>query len=273
MNQKPMYTLKICIKGAGEMASGVAVRLYNANVKHILMLETEKPLAVRRKVSFCEAVYLGEQKVENAPAVLVRSHSEVSTAWENEKIAVLVDPEGKAIRDESFDVVIDATMAKRNLGTRISDASLVIGLGPGLEAGRDVHAVIETQRGHDLGRLIYEGFAAENTGIPGNIGGYTKERVLRSSEEGVLQAVAEIGDHVGSGEVIATVNGFEIRTRIDGVVRGLLKHGTPVTEGMKVGDIDPRGVLSYCDTVSEKARALGGAALEAILHFYNMNSR
>jgi xanthine dehydrogenase accessory factor len=166
-------------------------------------------------------------------------------------------------------VVIDAIMAKRNLGTRTSDAPLVIGMGPGFEAGRDVHLAIETNRGHNLGRVLVTGSPEPNTGVPGNIGGYTVERVLRSPGSGIFRATAAIGDLVTAGEPVASVEGLFVTAKISGMIRGLIRDRTRVFPGMKIGDIDPRGTMAHPDTISEKARALGGSVLEAILGRYN----
>jgi xanthine dehydrogenase accessory factor len=166
-------------------------------------------------------------------------------------------------------VVVDAILAKKNLGTRLQEAELVIGLGPGFEAGRDVHMVVETNRGHDLGRIITVGSAESNTGIPGSIGGYSEERVLRAPNAGKFIARRSIGDSVNAGEVIGFVHQAEVRTRIGGVVRGLIRSDTPVTSGLKLGDIDPRGLQRNCCTISDKARSIGGAVLEAVMRVFN----
>jgi xanthine dehydrogenase accessory factor len=259
----------IIIKGAGEMASGVACRLYRANFRRILMLETPSPLAVRRHVSFCEAIHDHQQIVEGIEALRVTSELELQQAWLAGKIAVTVDPRGESIGRYRPDLLIDATVAKRNLGTSMDDAPLVIALGPGFTAGRDCHVVIETNRGHDLGRLISAGSAVANTGIPGNIAGYTGQRVLRAPADGLFTTEKQIGDPVRQGEVIGKVGTAEATAQIDGILRGLIRPGSTVTKGLKIGDVDPRGEASYCDTVSEKARALGGAVLEALLAVYN----
>lgn len=267
--EKALKDRVIVIKGAGEMATGVACRLYRANFRRILMLETPSPLAVRRQVSFCEAIHEKTMTVEGIEAVRVSEEAELQRAWEAGKIAVRVDPQGESIRRYKPDVLIDATLAKRNIGTSAADAPLVIALGPGFVAGRDCHVVIETNRGHDLGRLITAGQAAANTGIPGNIGGYTRERVVRAPADGLFTAARQIGDPVRKGEVIGRVGTAEVTAPIDGILRGLIRPGSRVTGSLKIGDIDPRGEAGYCDTISEKARALGGAVLEALLAAYN----
>ena len=261
--------LNIVIKGAGEMASAVAWRLYRAHLSKILMLETDNPLAVRRAVSFCEAVFDGRQKIEGVEAVRVRGVSDTLSAWKAGKIAVAVDPQWRLSRKIHPDVVVDAILAKSNMGTRLQEAELVIGLGPGFDAGSDVHLVIETNRGHNLGRIIPAGSAESNTGIPGSIGGYTEERVLRASNDGKFIPRKSIGDTVTVDDIIGFVEKTAVGTQIGGVVRGLIRPQTSVKIGMKLGDIDPRGRQDYCFTISEKARAIGGAALEAVLRVFN----
>lgn len=265
-----MKNVKICFKGAGELASGIAHVLYTANLKNICMLELPEPRAVRRNVSFSTAVFEGQFEVETVPATLIQNAAELLATWENQKIAVYVDPLWSILRTTTFDIVIDAIVAKRNLGTRITEATLVIALGPGFTAGKDVHIVIETKRGHDLGRIITAGNAADNTGIPGNIGGFTAERVLRAPVEGYFQSNHSISDRIKKTETIGLVNNQEINAEVNGVLRGLMKSGTYVDKATKIGDIDPRGDESYCNTISDKARTIGGAVLTAILHRFNM---
>ena len=236
--------LIIVIKGAGEMASGVAWRLHMANFQKILMLETDNPLAVRRAVSFCEAVHTGCQIVEEVEALQVQGGSETHQVWENGKIAVAADPQWHLEEEIQPHVVVDAILAKKNLGTRMQEAELVIGLGPGFDAGRDVHMVVETNRGHNLGRIITAGSAEPNTGIPGIIDGYSEERVLRAPIAGIFLARRSIGDSVYADEVIGFVEDAEVRARIGGVVRGLIRSEIPVTNGLKLGDIDPRGAAA-----------------------------
>jgi xanthine dehydrogenase accessory factor len=261
--------LDILIRGAGEMASGVAYRLHRSHFR-VCLLDIAMPLAVRRGVSFSEAVYEGEKEVEGVRAITVRQPEEVASAWEKTKIPLLIDPAGKRARDFlKPDVVVDAILAKKNLGTGIGDAPLVIGLGPGFTAGKDVHLVIETNRGHHLGRVLFEGAAEPDSGTPGEIGGFTTERVLRSSRTGVFHPRLSIGDPVEKGSIVAQVDDIPLMAEINGMVRGLLREGTDVESGMKVGDIDPRGKREHCFTISEKARAIGGGVLEAILYWFN----
>jgi xanthine dehydrogenase accessory factor len=257
--------ITILIKGAGEQASGVAWTLHKAGFRRILLLEVAQPLAVRRRVSFCEAVHDGRQTVEGVTARVVDNDAGMQSAWAEACLAVRVDPHWHCLKTLKAQVVVDAILAKRNLGTHLDEADLVIGLGPGFTAGEDVHRVIETQRGHHLGRVIEKGAAAANSGVPGSIGGYTSERVLRAPAEGVLASRTGIGEMVSAGQTVMTVAGVPVRAGIDGVVRGLIRDGSRVTEGLKVGDIDPRGDVGYCTTISEKARAIGGAVLLAIM--------
>jgi xanthine dehydrogenase accessory factor len=251
------------------MASAVAWRIYMSNIRKILMLESASPLAVRREVSFCEAVHEGRKTVEGVEAIKVDGYDTMRKAWNHGKIAVFVDPDWKMLEHAQANVVIDAILAKKNLGTHKKEAPLVIGLGPGFVAGQDAHMVIETKRGHNLGRIITSGNAAPDTGIPGAIKGYTEERVLRAPCDGEFNARRSIGNPVKRGDGIGTVAAEPVVARIDGVIRGLIRSPVGVRRGLKIGDIDPRGLVDYCNTISEKARAIGGAVLEAILRGYN----
>ncbi len=264
---KPL-DLKILIRGAGEMASGVAYRLYQSHFS-ILMTEIPSPLSIRRAVCFSEAVYEGETEVEGVKAVRIGKTEEIETVWRHRKIPVLVDPDLTVRNRVSFHVVVDAAMAKRNLGTFKDFAPLVIGLGPGFTAGRDVDCVIETNRGHHLARVVREGMAEPDTGIPGSTLGYTVERVLRAPSEGIFRSVKVIGDHIAAGETVGWVGETPMISQIEGVLRGILRDGVSVSKGMKSGDVDPRGQRINCFTISDKARAVGGGVLEAILHRFN----
>ena len=265
----PLNEIIIAVKGAGEMASAVAWRLYMSNFRNILMLETDYPLAVRREVSFCEAVHEGEKEVEQVRALRVQQPDEIKLCWQKNAIAVAVDPQWQTLRAIQPEVIVDAVLAKKNLGTHMNEAPLVIGLGPGFYAGKDVHLVIETNRGHNLGIIITSGEAEPNTGIPGPIGGFAEKRVLRSPGDGKFLSVRNIGDCVNKHEILGSVAGIEIRARIAGVLRGLIRPNSRVTQGLKIGDIDPRGEVSYCFTISDKSRAIAGSVLEAILRSYN----
>jgi len=261
--------LVILIRGAGEMASGVAHRLYQSHFK-ICMVEISHPLAVRREVSFCEAIYEGEKEVEGVRAKFISTPQEIQSVWEGGKIPLLVDPDGKKTRNFlKPDALVDAIIAKKNLGTQMRDAPLVIGLGPGFTAGEDVHIVIETNRGQNLGKMILNGTAEPDTGIPGETGGFTVERVLRTMKKGIFHSHKSIGDRVSKGSVVAVVDDFPVIAKISGMVRGLIRDGVEMRRGMKVGDIDPRGKRELCFTVSDKARAIGGGVLEAILYWFN----
>ncbi len=259
----------VVIRGAGDLATGIAVRLHSAGAS-LVMLDVAVPTAVRRTVCFSEAIRLGEARVEGVTARLAGSPAEAAAIAATGDVAVLVDPEASSIAELRPEVVVDAIIAKRNLGTTRDMAPAVIGVGPGFHAGTssnaDCHAAIETKRGHYLGRVIWDGSPIPNTGVPGNIGGYTKERVLRAPAEGLFEPVAKIGDVVKKGDLVAYVAGEPLYATIDGVLRGLLQEGCPVTLGMKSGDIDPRCSVGHCYTCSDKARAIGGGVLEAILH-------
>ncbi len=255
---------RILIKGAGEMATGVAVRLYQAGFTSLLLLETNKPLAVRRAVSFCEAIYDRKQEVEGITALRLEDQADLAGIWNQKAIAVMADPEWTALSWLAPHVCVDAVIAKKNLGTCLDDAPLVIALGPGFTAGKDAHCVVETNRGHNLGRVFRTGSAQANTGIPGNIGGFTIERVLRAQADGEVEECRQIGESVQAGDIVCRVGGVDDPAAISGVVRGCIRSGIVVRKGIKLGDIDPRNTQEYCFTVSEKARALGGSVLEAI---------
>ncbi len=261
----------VLIRGAGDLASGIALRLHRSGFD-VVMTEIERPTAVRRTVAFCEAVVNGKQTVEDVTAVRAERWEEALLDLERGLIPVLVDPECACREQLQPDVLVDAILAKRNLGTRITDAPIVIGVGPGFTAGEDCHAVVETMRGHTLGRVYYTGSALPNTAIPGLIGGFAGERVLRAPADGAFRSVKKIGDPVKAGDVAGFVSGEPMRCNIDGVLRGLIADGVTVTKGLKSGDVDPRGERGYCDLVSDKALAVAGGVLEAILHFSAKNA-
>jgi xanthine dehydrogenase accessory factor len=263
---KPMVKLsdiRVAVKGGGDIGSGISWRLHQCGFR-VLITETPNPLAVRRKVAFCEAVYDGRSQVEGLECLLVKNPKEISRIWAQGKIPLLVDPGFESKRAAQPDVVVDATLAKKNLGTALSDAPVVIGIGPGFEVGVDVHFVVETNRGHDLGRLLLRGTASPNTGIPGPVMGITTARVLRAPQAGQWKNVLDIGDMVRKGDAVGSVSGTVVNAQIDGVIRGLIRTGVHVQEGLKIGDIDPRGKREYCFTVSEKALAISGGVLEGI---------
>jgi xanthine dehydrogenase accessory factor len=260
--------LVVLIKGGGEVASGVAHRLFRAHFR-VCLTEIPQPQAVRREVAFCEAVYEGEKEVEGVVGKLVLSPDKVFQVWQEDKIPLIIDPDAEVKNVLKPDVLVDAIIAKKNLGTKISDAPLVIGLGVGFQAGKDVHVVIETNRGHNLGRLILKGGTEPDTGIPGGIAGVSTERVFRAPKAGHLSTTKKIGDYVQAGDVIALVDGTPVQALISGNIRGLLRDGMEVHKGMKLGDVDPRGIKEHCYTISDKAMAIAGGVLEAILTRFN----
>lgn len=263
--------MTVLIRGAGDIASGVALRLYRAGFA-VAMTEIARPTTIRRTVAFSDAVTNGEQTVEGVTAYRARTPEEAARYLERGSIPVLIDPAGACRASLKPDALVDAILAKRNLGTTIADAPIVVGVGPGFTAGTDCHAVVETMRGHTLGRVYYEGAALPNTNIPGLIGGFAGERVLRAPADGVFESARRIGERVEAGETVGTVAGAPMTATISGVLRGLLADGVEVRRGMKSGDVDPRGETSYCDLVSDKALAVGGGVLEAILHFSQKNA-
>lgn len=253
----------VLIRGAGDIATGIALRLYRAGIQAV-MTDLPKPTAIRRTVSFSEAILKGETTVEDitARAATVEEVSKVLAAGE---IPVLADPDCKCRDILKPQVLVDAILAKRNLGTKITDAPAVIAVGPGFTAGVDCHAVVETMRGHYLGRVIWEGSAQPNTAVPGLIGGYAGERVLRAPADGVFRQVLHIGDRVQPGDAAGFVGDAPMTCTIGGILRGILPDGTPVHKGMKAGDVDPRCEEAHCYCASDKALAVGGGVLEAIL--------
>ena len=270
----------IVVRGAGDLATGTIHRLKKAGFR-LLVLEAEHPAAIRRQVALSEAVYAGSDRVEDVEAVRMDVdlaekknrkellEQEMERIWKKDGVPVLVDPAGLSIAALRPAVVVDAILAKKNLGTTKEMAPLVIALGPGFTAGEDVDVVIETKRGHNLGRVIRSGSAVPNTGIPGIIGGYGKERVMHAQAEGILRNVASIGDIVEARAVIAeieTENGtVPVEASLSGLLRGLIRDGYPVTKGFKIADIDPRQEeLQNCFTISDKARCIAGSVLEVI---------
>lgn len=258
--------MRVLIRGAGDLASGIALRLFHAKME-VVMTDLPHPTAIRRTVCFSQAILFGTMTVEDVTAVFAKTPEAAVSILKEKKIPVLADPEAACIAALRPDAVVDAILAKRNLGTKITDAPCVIGVGPGFTAGVDCHACVETMRGHTLGRVITEGSPIPNTNIPGLIGGFTGERVLRAPADGIFRQRLEIGDMVEQNEIAGFVGTEPMRCQISGVLRGLLADGTPVHRGMKAGDVDPRGEVSYCQLVSDKALAIGGGVLEAILRF------
>ncbi|WP_317416172.1 selenium-dependent molybdenum cofactor biosynthesis protein YqeB [Thermophilibacter provencensis] len=254
----------VVIRGAGDIASGIALRLFRAGMQ-VVMCDLAVPTSIRRTVCFSEAIRLGETRVEGVRGVLCADAASARAAAAAGNVAVLVDPEAACVRELAPDALVDAILAKRNLGTTRDMAPVVIGVGPGFTAREDCDAAVETMRGHYLGRVYYEGSPIPNTAVPGLIGGYAGERVMRASADGVFEPCVEIGAQVTAGDVCATVAGEPMRATIDGVVRGLLQAGVPVRKGMKCGDVDPRCHPEYIESASDKALAVGGGVLEAIL--------
>lgn len=258
----------IVVRGGGDLATGTIHRLWSAGFR-VLILEAEKPAAIRRQVSLCEAVYDGRATVEGLTAVRIRDLSEMEQVWAEGNVPLLVDPKGECLAKLHPAVLVDAIIAKVNLGTTIDMAPLTIALGPGFEAGKDADVVIETCRGHNLGRVIRSGSAMPNTGRPGMIGGYSTERVIHSLAAGVMRNVHAIGDIVELGEEIAYVETPEgkvsVPASLTGIIRGLIRDGYTVPVGFKIADIDPRKEeLSNCFTISDKARAIAGSVLEQV---------
>ncbi len=253
----------IVVRGGGDIATGTAHRLKRCGFP-VIILETPAPTVIRRRVAFASAVFEGETVVEGIKAKLYDNREAAMAAVKTEVVPVLVDGAGCCIEKIHPDVVVDGILAKRNLGTHTGMAPAVIGIGPGFAAPMDVHAVIESKRGHDLGKVILNGSALPDTGIPGNIGGYTGERLLRAGCEGIVSSIKDIGDAIKKGEVVCTVSGQPVFAAIDGIIRGLIRNGSTVYSGMKIGDIDPRNEKTYCFTISDKARAISGGVMEAL---------
>ena len=253
----------VIIKGGGDLATGIAHRLFRSGFD-ILITEIAQPTVIRRSVAFANAVFEGRMTVEGVTAVQARP-DEVDGCLRARLIPVVVDPACHIVRHLQPWGLVDAILAKKNLGTARDDAPVVIGVGPGFTAGVDVHRVVETMRGHDLGRVIESGTATPNTGIPGDIGGYTLERLVTAPCDGIFLPQKQIGEFVTAGEILGTVENTPVLSSIAGVLRGLLRTGLPVTKNMKIGDVDPRAKVKHCWTISDKARAIGGGVLEALL--------
>jgi xanthine dehydrogenase accessory factor len=259
----------VMIKGAGDLATGVAYRLHRSGFP-VLMTELSTPTMVRRAVSFGQAVYDGETSVEGVSARRVDDPQQaLALAREGMIIPLVIDPQAQALGVLKPQVLVDAIMAKRNTGTCLTDAPLVIALGPGFTAGVDCHAAIETNRGHWLARILYQGSPQPDTKTPGKVQGYARGRVIRAPAEGHLRPVARVGDRLRKGDLIGDVDGHQVRAMFDGVLRGLIHPDVPVSKGLKIGDLDPRDVDRHCFTISEKSFAIGGAVLEAILAWLN----
>jgi xanthine dehydrogenase accessory factor len=257
-------SIPVIIRGGGDLASGVAIRLHRAGI-NLFVTELEKPLAVRRTVAFAQAIYSGQIEIEGIIGKRVEHIEEAVDFSAKEIIPVIVAPGLNALSSMRPIAIVDARMMKSETDPSITSAPLLIGLGPGFIAGKTCHAVVETVRGHNLGRVFWEGSAAKNTGIPGTLASHNTDRVLRSPVSGQLEPQAEIGDRLKAGDLIAKVNGAEVRASFDGVLRGLIHPSVDLTAGMKIGDLDPRNDPAFCYRVSDKALAIGGGVLEAIL--------
>ncbi len=257
---------RVLIRGAGDIATGIGHRLFRSGFK-VFMTEVERPACIRRSVAFSQAVYEGRAEVEGVTSVLAKHPREALEMSGRGYVPVLVDPRAKSREVLKPTAVVDAIMSKHNLNTDMQMACIVIGVGPGFFAGKDCHAVVETMRGHDLGRVIYNGEASQNTGVPGQVGGFSRERVVYAPHCGAIKVFCDIGSRVGKDDLIAGIGKTEITAPIAGVVRGIIRDGFVVTKGMKVGDIDPRSNAANCYTISDKARAVGGGVLEALLYF------
>ncbi len=261
-----MFNDIVIVRGGGDLASGTIQKLHRSGFR-VLVLEVAKPTSIRRSVSFSEAVYEKQVEIEGITAVHVSCLSEIENAWFNKKIPIIIDEKGEYIKKIKPKVVVDAIIAKKNMGTTKDMADITIALGPGFTAGKDVDIVIETTRGHNLARLIFIGEAAVNTGIPGNIMGYSKERVMYSPSSGIMKNIVHIGATVQKDEVIAYIGDTEVKATIAGLLRGLLRTGSTVVKGFKIADIDPRmSEKMNCYTISDKARSIAGGVLEAVLY-------
>lgn len=260
----------VLVRGGGDIATGVIQKLHRSGFK-VIVAEIEKPTSIRRQVCLSEAVYDLEVKVEDMVGVYAESMKDIYMAWENNKIPVIKDPKLRILRNIAPLAVVDATICKKNIGTSRAMAPITVALGPGYVAGKDVDIVVETNRGHNLGRIILNGDAAKNTGVPGVIGGYGKERVIYAPTDGILHIVRDIGDVVKKDEVICIVGDKEVRASIDGLIRGMIREGMNVKDGLKIADIDPRvAELENCSKISDKARNIGGAVLESVMYLNNL---
>lgn len=256
----------IIVRGGGDIATGTIHKLVQCGFK-VLVLEIEKPSAIRINVAFCQAVYDKIKVIEDCCCELCHSLDKAYDVMNQGRVAMMIDVEGKIIQEVKPLAVVDAILAKKNLGTHRHMAPITIGLGPGFKAGEDVDAVIETMRGHDLGRVIYQGKAMKNTGAPGLIKGYGKERVIHAPVEGIVKTCKKITDQVKTGDVIAMIDDYPVCASMDGILRGLIHDGYKVHKGFKMADIDPRiDEVKNCFTISDKARCIAGGVVEAIMH-------
>ena len=255
----------VLVRGCGDIGSGVIHRLVRCGFK-VVGIDIARPTAIRRQVAFAQAIYDGKSEVEGLCAISIDRPQDAMAVIAAGNIPILVDENAQATMWLRPDILVDAILAKTNLGTHRDLAPIIIALGPGFHAGRDVHAVIETQRGHNLGRVIYDGCAAPDTGMPGNIAGFDKQRIIRAPASGEVKHVAEIGALLSMGDLVAYVNGQAVIAPLGGVLRGLIQQGIQVPQGLKIGDIDPRSEKGHCGLISDKARTISGGVVEAILH-------
>ena len=259
---------RVVVRGAGEMASGVIRRLFMAGFE-VVALEQESPNCIRRTVCYAEAVYQEKVTVEGVTARLAKSYDDALNIIKENCVPVLIDPDAGLLASFKPLFLIDARMLKKENDTRLDMAPVVIGLGPGFTAGKNCHAVVETNRGFNLGRVIYQGSPQVYTGIPSAVDGYAKERVWRSPADGILKTYCSIGDNITAGEVVAEVSSSRIVSQISGVIRGLARDGLKVKKDDKIGDVDPRGIKEYCFKTSDKANAVAGGVLEAVFSMKN----
>lgn len=260
-----MVNNMVIVRGGGDIATGTIQKLHRSGFK-VLVLEIEKPTTIRRTVAFSEGVFKGEVEIEDIKGRLVRNKEEIYQAFEEGIIPIAIDPDGRLIEELKPEILVDGILAKRNLGTRKDMANITVAIGPGFVAGKDVDIVVETMRGHKLGSLIVDGPAMKNTGTPGEIAGVTKDRVIYSDYSGKIENIKEIGAIVKKGEIIAKISGNEVYASINGLLRGLISDGMIVDKGLKIADIDPRlKEINNYTTISDKARAIGGGVLEAVL--------
>lgn len=255
----------VIVRGGGDIATGTIYRLHRCGYA-VLILETDKPTAIRRKAAFCEAVYDGTAAVEGVVCRKVDTAGQCEEAWRNREIPLMIDPNAEMIEKLHPEAVIDAILAKKNLGTNRSMAPLTIALGPGFCAGTDVDYVIETMRGHQLARILEDGYAIPNTGVPGMIGGYGSERVIHAPASGIIRAAVQIGDLVEKGQTLAMIGDVKVEATLTGVLRGIIRDGFAVKKGLKIADIDPRKEQKRnCSTISDKARCIAGSVLEVLV--------
>lgn len=257
--------MKVLVRGGGDLASAVIHKLWRSGFK-VLVYDLPLPSCVRRTVSFCNAIIEGQWEVEGVRGTFIKELSEIEDCFARKEIPVSTLPEAELTGYFQPDVFIDATVSKKAPNYDKNFAPLVIALGPNIMAGRDAHVVVETKRGHYLGSLIYEGSASLNTGVPGDVGGFSSDRVIRAPHAGRVQHIREIGDTVEQNEPICQVGDQVVRAAVPGVIRGLIVQGYEAHQGLKIGDIDPRNDLRQCYSISDKGRNIAGGVLEAILH-------